>query len=320
MSTFTLPEEITTIDTRYIHDHKASVYLLREGDRAAYVDTNTNPGVPHLLEALGKQGLAPENVDYLIVTHVHLDHAGGTEALLRHCPNATVLAHPKCARHLAAPDRIVKGAKMIYGEELYAHLYGEILPVPEDRIRIMQDDEVLTWGGRDLHFFYTYGHASHHFSMHDRGSNAVFTGDSFGIGRSEVSRPGPSFLACSCSPPDFDADEARRSLQRILDTQAAYACVGHYGPFVDLPRDGDQLLRSINAMEAIQRDAFATDLAGAELNSFCHEKVREATKEHLDWCDVVDPVADLDWMEGDMFLNAQGIAVAVDRQRKKQEG
>jgi glyoxylase-like metal-dependent hydrolase (beta-lactamase superfamily II) len=270
-----------------------------------------------MLEALEGWGLTPESVDYLIPTHVHLDHAGGTAALLTECTNATVLAHPKCAKHLIAPERIIKGAKMIYGEDLFNHLYGEIAPVPEDRIRVMEDDEVITWGDRALHFFYTYGHASHHFSIHDRKQNVVFTGDSFGIGRTEISRPGPSFLACSCSPPDFDAEEARKSLDRILNTGAAMACVGHYGPFTDLKQGGEQLLRSINAMEAIQQEAYATDLEGGELSGFCHERVRDTTKEHLDWCDVVDPVADLDWMEGDMMLNAQGIAVAVQRQRKK---
>lgn len=316
----TLPNAITVIDTHYIQEHKAAVYLIREGDRAAYVDTNTIPNVPRLIAALEQQGMTPEQVDHIIVTHVHLDHAGGTEALRRQCPNATVLAHPKCARHLIAPERLIKGSKLVYGEDLYQHLYGDILPVPEDRVRIMEDGEVLRWGRRELCFFYTAGHATHHFSIHDRGSNVVFTGDSFGIGRSEISRPGPSFLACTCSPPEFDAPEARKSLQRVLDTRADFACVGHYGPFDNLERDGEQLRRSIDAMETIQHEAAATYLEGDELSSFCHEKIIAVTKEHLEWCEVVDPLADLDWMQGDIVLNAQGLAIAAKKQRKTLAG
>ncbi|HNH10725.1 MAG TPA: MBL fold metallo-hydrolase, partial [Leptospiraceae bacterium] len=173
--------EIRTIDCRYIKENLAASFLIQEGNECVFVETNTVYAVPYLLKTLEEAGRKPEDVKYIIVTHVHLDHAGGTSELLKHCPNATVLAHPKTASHLAAPERLVQSSITVYGEEKFRELYGNIEPVPEKRIRIMKDGEELVWGKRKLRFIYTRGHANHHFVIHDSKSNSVFTGDSFGI-------------------------------------------------------------------------------------------------------------------------------------------
>jgi len=313
----TPPASITTIDCHYHGEpEKAAAFLVVEGDRAAFVDNNTNIAVPRLLAALEARGISPEHVDYLIVTHVHLDHAGGTAELLRHCPNATVLAHPKAARHLVDPSRLVAGAKIVYGEEAFTALYGEIEPVPEDRIHIMEDGETLRWGSRTFTFLYTKGHASHHFCIHDSGENALFAGDAFGLGRMPSMRPGPAFLVCTSSPPEFDPPEARISVQRVLDTGAKWAYITHFGVFDDLQTRAAQLLASIGHMEEVAKTGAATELSGPELEAFCSEKIGAAFREHLKACGVADPEADLEWLKRDIGLNAMGAGIYAERLRK----
>ncbi len=307
---------VTLIDSLYVKPNRAAVFMIAEGDRIAFVDNNTNRAVPRILDALGAAGFSPEQVDYLIVTHIHLDHSGGTAELLKHCPNATVLAHPKASRHLIDPSRLIAGSKMVYGEKNYDELYGTIVGVPEERIRIMADGEALDWGSRTLRFIYTKGHASHHFCIHDTGCDGIFAGDAFGLARMTTTRPGIPFTMCSSSPPEFDPDEARLSVQKILDTGASRAFITHYGGFDDLKTRAEHLLRSIGHMETIGRAAADSDLEGDALFDYCEEKVDEAFKEHLAWCGVSDPADDLAWLDGDWFLNSLGLRFYAERLRK----
>lgn len=304
------------IDCHYVEPEKAAAFLIVEGDRALFVDNNTYHAIPRLMKALDAVGLRPDQVDYAIVTHIHLDHSGGTAELLRHCPRATVLAHPKAARHLMDPSRLVAGAKTIYGEEAFEGLYGTIESVPEDRIRIMEDGEELTWGSRSLRFIYTKGHASHHFCIHDSGSDGIFAGDAFGLGRMTASRPGPAFTVCSSSPPEFDPEEARLSVQKILDTGASRAFITHYGYFDDLGQRAEQLRHSIDQLEEIGQAAIESGLEGDALVDFCRVRVDEAFRKHLVACGVDDPEGDRQWLEGDLYLNSLGLRFYVERMRK----
>lgn len=313
-------DSIEAIDCHYVSEQKCSAYLILEGDRAAFVDNNTNAAVPYLLEALARRGIPRENVDYAIVTHVHLDHAGGTATLLDACPNATVLAHPKAARHLISPERLIAGSIGVYGEENFRHLYGEVRPVAADRVLSVEDEGVVVWCDRKLRFLHTPGHASHHFCIYDEQTKTIFTGDSFGIGRSSRMRRGTPFLVCSTTPSDFDAPAARVSLTRILETGAETACIGHYGPFDDLELGAKQIMRALGLHEAIQIAAADSDLEGTELQAFCIESVKKAMESFLKWCNVADVQADLEWVGGDIALNGMGIAWAAQRQRKRARG
>ncbi|MBI2435044.1 MAG: MBL fold metallo-hydrolase [Candidatus Hydrogenedentes bacterium] len=313
----TPPASVITIDCHYEGPEKASAYLIIEDGRAAFVDNNTVHAVPHLLRAVTEHGLTPEQVDYAIITHVHLDHAGGSAALLKACPNATLLAHPKAARHMIDPARLIAGSKVVYGEEAFRELYGEIEPVPAERVRTMEDGECLDWGTRTFRLFYTLGHASHHFCIYDSGSNGVFTGDSFGIGRTSHVRPGASFLVCSSTPVEFDGPEAHKAVDQIVATGAAWAYVGHYGSFERLPECARQLHRSIDQHEAILKAALAESGDETALQTFCEPRVRAALEDHLRWVGVEDAEDDLAWIGGDVALNAQGLVAAVVRARRK---
>lgn len=312
----TPPRSVITIDCHYDRPERAAAFLILEGDRAAFVDNNTTLAVPHLMAALAEQGYTPEQVDYAIITHVHLDHAGGTSALMKHCPNAIALAHPKAARHLVDPSRIIAGATAVYGAETFAARYGVIEPVPESRVRAMEDGENLAWGNRVLTFLHTKGHASHHFCIYDSGENVVFAGDAFGLSRMSTMRPGPEFTVCTSSPPEFDAAEARISARRILDTGAAWVYETHYGCFDDLHVRAEQLLRSIDDLERIAVEGAASGLFGNELQDFCEARIVQAFDAHLQACGVLDPAADMAWLGEDIHLNAMGLGIYAERLRR----
>lgn len=311
------PDSVVLIDAHYVAPNKAAVYLILENGRAAFIDNNTSHALPHLMGALQRVGLTPEDVEYAIITHVHLDHAGGTAALLKACPNATVLAHPRAARHIVEPARLVAGAKAVYGEEAFQRLYGDIEGVPADRVRVMQDGEELDWGSRRLRFFYTLGHASHHFCVYDSGSNGVFSGDAFGLGLTDLVRPGPPFLICSTSPPDFDAEEAYRSVRMIEETGANWAFLPHFGPYPDLKQGAAQMIHALGLMENILNEAVFGEVREEELDAFCLMRATTATQTHLEWCKVSDISFDLAWLGEDIRLNAMGLAYAARRMRNK---
>lgn len=306
---------VTTIDTHYLQPRRAASYLIVEGGRAAFVDNNTPKARPHLLAALEAHGLTPGDVDFAIVTHVHLDHAAGTAALLEACPNAMAVVHPLGARHLANPVRLVKSAMQVYGESAFKALYGVVEPVHPARIRTVEDNEVISWGARRLTFLHTLGHAKHHLCIHDSGSNGVFTGDAFGIAFPGAAKEGRRYLLCSCPPTDFDAEQARVTARRVVATGAETAYLTHYGAFSNLAAGAEILLRSIDAMEAILNDATATGLEEEALRPWCRERVLEAIARQLGENGIDPDDEEWAWLQGDAHMNAIGLAYYATRRR-----
>jgi len=309
--------DIRTIDCGYLgREGFAAAYLMREGDRAAFVETNTNRAVPKLLAALEAEGLAPEAVEYVIITHVHLDHAGGASALMEACPNATLLAHPRAAKHAISPRKLVESAQAVYGEATFRELYGDIRPIPEERVRTLDDEETLSFGERTLTFLHTRGHANHHFCILDSGSNGIFTGDSFGLVYPHVQHRG-LFAIPSTSPTDFDAPEAKRSVDRIVATGAERAFLTHFGEHRELSAIAAQLHRQLDVYGAMVEELFASDLEGGSLDEAARTRVRALFEELLDEHGLQDDRAAQELLETDADLNAQGIAFAVRKRRHK---
>ncbi|MCR9142173.1 MAG: MBL fold metallo-hydrolase [bacterium] len=307
---------VITIDCDYVYPGAAAAYLIVEGDRAAFVENNTTHAVPRLLAALKDQGLTPEQVDYAIITHVHLDHAGGTSALLAACPKATVLAHPKAARHIIQPERLVESSRAVYGPEVFDKLYGEIQPVPAERVRTMEHGEELRFGERTLRFIHTRGHADHHFCIYDSKSKGIFTGDSFGIGYAGLQSEGP-FLYPSTTPTQFHADEARKSVRLIRESGAERAYLTHFGAFEDMAAGEEQMLRGLDAMEGLFENARDDGRAGDELQSFCEDGVRAYFKDKLQGHGLHLSPEQWRLLELDIGINAMGIAYAAGRARRK---
>ena len=306
---------ITVIDTGFVRPRFDAAYLIVEKGRAAYVDTGTNDALPRLLGALTAQGLAPADVDYLIVTHVHLDHAGAAGALMRHLPHAKLVVHPRGARHMVDPSQLLDGARAVYGVEEVARTYGEVLPIAAGRVLETQDDMVLELGGRPLHFIDTPGHARHHHCVWDETSRGWFTGDTFGISYPELDTPGGRYMLPAATPVQFEPEALHASVRRMLQRQPLWMYVTHYGAIggseTEVARLAGLMLEQVDAMVELARPlAAASDrheaLKGALRGLYAAELRRRSS-----------PWADSDLLEPDVELNAQGLGVWLDREARR---
>jgi glyoxylase-like metal-dependent hydrolase (beta-lactamase superfamily II) len=296
-----------TIDCDYTAPRYAAAFLRVEGDEAAFIETNTSHAVPKLLAALAAEGLAPSAVRWVVVTHVHLDHAGGAGALAALCPQATVLAHPRAARHLRDPARLVAGARAVYGDRRFDELYGEIAPVAPERVRELADGDVFPLGTTQLRALHTRGHAKHHLVVDDPAAGAVFTGDTFGLAYPDLQRAG-TFAFASTSPTDFEPDEALASIDRVLGTGARVACLTHFGELTDLVGAAEQLRRWVELSARLVEQARAS---GPEAASHVAVALREAMAAQAARIGLA--LTDDDWrlLALDLDLNAQGLLHAA---------
>ncbi len=308
---------VRTIDCQYTgREGVAAAYLLCEPDRAAFVEANTTTALPHLLGALEAAGYRPEQVEYVIVTHIHLDHAGGAGALMAACPHATLIAHPQSAPHAIDPSRIVAGAREVYGEPTFRELYGEIVPVPAERVRAMDHQQSLALGDRTLTFLHTRGHANHHFVVHDGRTGSVFTGDSFGILYPALQRNGP-FAFPSTTPTQFDPQAAHASVDDIVRTGAPSVFPTHMGEHRHVAQLADQLHRQLDLYAALVDEADRSGRDGAELDTFCATRVQQLMMAELQRHGLGSDTVARELVALDADLNAQGVAFLVRKRRHK---
>jgi len=227
---------ITAIDTDYVRPRLAASHLVVDDGRAAFVDTGTTHSVPNLLAALAHKGIDRAQVDWVLATHVHLDHAGGAGALMRELPNARCAVHPRGARHLVEPSRLIAGSIAVYGEERYRKLYGEIVPIDASRVFQPEDGATITLGKRSLEFIHTPGHALHHYCIVDREHELVFTGDTFGLSYRDFDVDGREFIIPTTTPVHFDPEALCLSVDRIMSYAPRSVFLTHYGEVRDLAR------------------------------------------------------------------------------------
>ncbi|MEJ2541595.1 MAG: MBL fold metallo-hydrolase [Gemmatimonadota bacterium] len=297
----------------------AAAYLVLDGDRAAFVDNNTVRAVPRLLESLRTHGVAPSQVDYLVVTHAHLDHAGGTAALAEACPDATILAHPKAAPHLVDPEKLVAGATAVYGQETFDELYGRVDPVPEARVRVVEDGEAVAFGGGEWTILHTRGHADHHFCLHDPAAGVLFAGDAFGLCYPDLQEHG-TLAFPSTSPTGFRPAEARAAVDRILEVEPETVFLGHFGALDAriLPEAARQLHQHLHFAGELAREAEAGDLPDEALQGWVQPRLLDYFRGVFDGLGPLgrDPKV-WDLLSMDLELNAQGIAFAARKARFK---
>ncbi|WNS76692.1 MBL fold metallo-hydrolase [Bacillus sp. DTU_2020_1000418_1_SI_GHA_SEK_038] len=229
MSTTNLGYNVSLIDAFDIgKERRTGSYVLHDDD-VTIIETSASPSIPYVLKGLEELGIELTEVKNIIVTHIHLDHAGGVGLLLNHCPNAKVIVHPRGKRHLADPSRLIQGAKAVYGDK-FNELFDPILPVPEDRLVIKEDGEKIKIGKeRMLTFMDTPGHANHHFSIHDSLSNGIFTGDTIGVYYPQVFDQGVELFLPSTSPNQFDPETMLHSMKKISSLHVERIYFGHYG-------------------------------------------------------------------------------------------
>jgi glyoxylase-like metal-dependent hydrolase (beta-lactamase superfamily II) len=297
-----------TIDADVTPDFTAC-YLRLAQDECAFIEAHTALTLPRLLAALAEAGRRPEDVRYVVVTHAHLDHAAGAGALLAACPRATLLAHPRTAKHLVDPSKLIAGATVVYGAERMKTLYGEIRPVPADRVRPLADGESFELGGARLTAWHTFGHAFHHLVVDDPATETVFTGDTFGLVYPALQRHG-RFAIPSTSPTGFDAAEAHKSLARVLGLNERFVCPTHFGAWEDAKAIAAQVGRFVDRAESWVAEGAR---GGADETAL----QRDFTQRW--WRAIAEEAPRLDDAERalltlDVELNAQGLAgVAVAR-------
>ena len=230
-----LGDGLWAIDTGFHRDRFDAAYLVAEGGRAAFIDTGTAFAVPRLLAALEALGLARSDVDWVIATHVHLDHAGGVGQLMQALPDARLVVHPRGARHMVDPAALWQGALGVYGAEQMARAYGELVPVDAARVHATADGETLRLAGRPLVFAHTPGHALHHHCIWDARSAGWFTGDNFGMAYPEFNVGGRAFIFPTTTPVQFDPDAMRASFARLLVAAPRQMFLTHYSVVTDVP-------------------------------------------------------------------------------------
>ena len=309
-----MPEHgIHTIDTGYLRPRFDAAYLVVEHGRGAFVDCGTNHTVPVLLAGLDAAGLAPADVDWLVLTHVHLDHAGGAGTLLRQLPNARLVAHPRAAPHMVDPARLVAGATAVYGEEEFARHYGELVPVPAERVLVAGDGHVVDLAGRALRCIDTPGHARHHLCVWDARSRSWFTGDTFGLSYRELDSDHGAFILPTSSPVQFEPEAMQASIARMMAEAPQAMYLTHYGRVQDVARLAAELHEQIDAMVSLAQACDGGADRHRALVAALSGYYLERAQAHA--C-ALDDAAVLCLLEIDIELNAQGLEVWLDRGRR----
>jgi len=297
------------IDTGFERARFDAAYLIVDSGRAAFVDTGTNHAVPRLLAALHSLDLPPSAVDWVIPTHVHLDHAGGAGLLMQSLPDARMVVHPRGQRHMVDPSALIAGATAVYGDAEMARSYGVPVGVDPARVTTTTDGMLLTLGERVLEFIDTPGHARHHHCIWDQRTRTWFTGDTFGLAYPELANERGRWVTPTSAPVQFDPEPLKDSLRRLLAREPAALCVTHFGRVAYAPHLGPLLRSQIDEMAAIGERLRRAEQRHERLCDALREMYRQRLDEH-GFGDVDDKLA---LLEADVEINAQGMASWLDR-------
>jgi len=246
-------EGVIAIDTEYVRPRMDASHLVISRGCAAFVDTGTSFSVPNLLATLAAEDLDTDAVDFIILTHVHLDHAGGAGRLAAALPRAKVVVHPRGAAHLIEPSLLIAATKAVYGEQRFKAVYGEIVAIPESRVLMAEDGQRINLGDRTLECLHTPGHALHHLCLVDRDSAEVFTGDTFGVSYREFDTAAGAFIFPTTTPSQFDPVQLNASMDRILECRPKSAYLTHYSRVGQIERLRLDLYSDLEAFVRIAR-------------------------------------------------------------------
>ena len=310
---FRHPHGITAVDTEYLHPGHAASHIILDEGHAAFVDVGTNSSVPYLLAALEALGIERSAVDYLFLTHVHLDHTGGAGRLMQELPNARAVLHPRGAPHMINPEKLIAGTKAVYGAERFQKLYGDMVPIPSGRVQVVQDGERFRLGGRELELIHTPGHALHHYSVVDAAHASIFPGDTFGVSYREMDSPRGAFVTPATTPSQFDPDQLIASIDRMMSYAPEAMYLMHFSRVTGLPRLAQLLKTQIPELAWIaQRHVNAADRYGAVRRDMLNLWLGLAHQHDVALSDAQIETL----LRGDLDLNTQGLNVWADRQTR----
>jgi len=300
---------VLAVDGGFVREHMAACYMVEAATEVAFIEVGANASTPRLMKVLEARGWKPEDVRYVIVTHIHLDHAGGAGSLMQLLPNATFLVHPYGVRHMVDPSKLEAGARAVYGDELFDKLYGKLIPVAEDRVQVMEDGDVVRLGERQFLFIDTPGHARHHFCVHDSQTNGWFSGDTFGLSYRELDTSKGAFLFPTTTPIQFDPAALKESVKRLMANQPEFMYLTHYGRVTDLQRLAKMMTDGVDKLAAIAERYKDDDQRTIKIETAMKDWLMAGTKAHgvslsEEEC--------YELLKSDIVLNTQGIEFWLD--------
>ncbi|MFS0575478.1 MBL fold metallo-hydrolase [Sporosarcina sp. 179-K 3D1 HS] len=293
-------------------EERTGTYIIME-EEITLVDTGPSTSIPYVKKGLEALGIPLDQIKYIIATHVHLDHSGGAGLLMTECPNAKVIVHPRGARHLADPSRLVAGARAIYGDKFDA-LFAPVVPIPEDRILEMTEGDTLKIGEAcTLEFWDTPGHANHHIGIYDPVSNGIFIGDTAGIRYAPLIRDGVEFFPPSTSPNQFDPDMMQQSIDRFTAKNLDALYFGHFG-MSDTPKE---TLQQVSEWLKLFMEEAEAAAANEEDHEALAERLLNRVRTHLRELGIPDDHSAYRMIELDMSVSAMGIVDYLGKKAKQ---
>lgn len=301
---------VYAFDADYVRPYLAAIHLIEDSGEVALVDTGTNDSLPAVHAALERLRLSAASVKYIVLTHIHLDHAGGAGVMMQAFPRAKLVVHPRGTRHMIAPEKLLVGVRAVYGAEATAKLYGDLLPVPAERIIEATDGLRLTLGQRSLTCVDTPGHARHHICLFDEKSRSLFTGDLFGLSYREFDVDGRKFIFPTTTPSQFEPKEMHTSIDRVLSLQPDACYLTHYTRVTPVDTLAQQLHEQIDDFCAIARAAPADSaLRHPTICQDLRNYLFKALRTH--GCTL--PETEIEAiLATDIDLNAQGLEIWLD--------
>ncbi len=298
-----IADGISVIDSGYFSKDFAAIYLLRQGNKVAIIETGNKYSATNVQKALEMDALSFSDVAYIIPTHVHLDHAGGAGELMNRCQNAQLIVHPRGARHMIDPSKLIAGAIAVYGEANYKKLYGEIIPIDSSRVIEADDNFILDFEGRELKFIDTPGHARHHFCIWDEITGSMFTGDTFGVSYREFDKGNEVYIFPSTSPVQFDPEALIKSVEKLITYRPKRVCLTHFSAIEPTNKVVDQLIDGIHFVSSLAKEYAshreAEEIIEDEMMSYFLKGIKKVGNDDLEFC--------RDRLKLDVEINTQGL-------------
>ena len=300
---------VLAIDSGFVRENMTACYLVEAGSEVAFIEVGSNSSTPRLMSVLEMRGWKPDDVRYVIVTHVHLDHAGGAGSLMQLLPNATFLVHPYGARHMTDPAKLEAGSRAVYGDRKFEEMYGTLIPVAAERVQIMEDGDKATLGNRELRFMDSPGHARHHFCVHDSHTNGWFTGDTFGLSYREFDTQNGAFLLPTTTPIQFDPEPLKDSVRKLVAINPDCMYLTHFGRVENVQKLAAKMIEGVDVFVEFAERYKNHDQRRQKIESAMADWLLSGLREHgvslsEEQC--------LQILQPDIKLNTQGIEFWLD--------
>ena len=239
-------QNIFCFDANYFRKNFAAIHFVNQNNKILIVDTATNHSAKRFLKTLQNMSISLESVEWIVLTHVHLDHAGGAGLLMKMCPNAQLAVHPRGVRHMVNPEKLWASVISVYGEKEAENQYGQLIPVDENRVVAVGEGEVIRFQNRRLQIFDAPGHANHHIVIFDEKSKSFFTGDAFGIAYPELTSEDGEFIFISSTPTQFEPVKFDATIKKILEQKPKSCFLTHFSKIMNIEKNGYELLKQID--------------------------------------------------------------------------